>query len=174
MALYALTTIGPDRPSILARLSGAMDALGCNLEDLSATILRGHGALMMIIKVPPEIGEERLAREARAALAGSPVSVHLERCVEEAAQPTPTPTHVLSVYGADRPGIVHRITSLLAQMGVNITDIDSRIVGRTDRPIYAMLVEVELPAGVEAETLRESLTALGRQLQVDVSLRQVD
>ena len=37
------------------------------------------------------------------------------------------PTHVVSVYGADHPGIVHGIAALLAGQGVNITDLNASI-----------------------------------------------
>lgn len=174
MALFALTTFGPDRPGTMARLSQAVAGIGGNFEDVSATILRGHGALMMIVNTPATVDAAALEAAARSALAGTDVSVNVQKCVSPGDQPAPVPTHVLSVYGADRPGIVHQMTTLLSGKGINITDLDSRIVGRADRPIYAMLIEMDLPATVDVDALRSELADLGRALQVDVSLRDVD
>lgn len=174
MGLFALTTFGPDRPGTLARISKLLDERGCNIEDVSATILRGHGATMMILRAPESDTAATLEAAARGVVADTDVAVNVQPCVAAAAGPAPTPTHVLSVYGADRTGIVHRLTTLLAERSINLTDFDSRVVGRADRPIYAMLVEMELPAGHDVEALKDELKTLGKDLDVDVSLREVD
>ncbi len=173
MGLHALTCFGPDRTGLMAKLAEAITGLGCNVDDVSATILRGHGACMMIVQTPAEVGAGGLEEAAKAVLAGSGMAVNVQPCVAE-LRPAAAPTHVLSVYGADRPGIVHRLTTLLAGRGINITDLDSRIVGRSDRPIYAMLMEMELPPATDVVALRADLAALAKDLQVDASLRDVD
>jgi len=174
MALFAVTTFGPDRPKTLAMVAGAVAQVGGNLEDVSATILRGHGALMLIVRLPEGTGQAALEGEVRSALDGTGVSVHVERCMNEIQGPAPTPSHVLSVYGADRPGIVHQVADLLGRHGANITDLDSRLVGRADRPVYAMLIELVMPDGARVEALKADLAALGKTLGVDVSLRTAD
>ena len=86
----------------------------------------------------------------------------------------PVSTHVLSVYGADKPGIVFKVAQVLSKHAVNMLDLDTRLVGRAGRPIYAMLLEVQLPDGLAEQQLREDLDALGRELLVDISLRPIE
>jgi len=81
---------------------------------------------------------------------------------------------VLSVYGADKPGIVFKVAELLSKRAVNMLDLDTRLVGRAGRPIYAMLLEVQVPDGLTETQLREDLDALGRDLLVDISLRPIE
>src|SRR5262249_52952857 len=157
-----------------AAMSRVLVDRGCNIEDVSATILRGHGAVMMIVQAPASEDAATLDQAARSVLGGTGVSVNVQPCVVPADGAVgPAPTHVLSVYGTDRPGIVHRLTALLAERGVNITDLDSRLVGRPDRPIYAMLLEMQIPPEVDVPALKATLNALGKELSVDISLREV-
>src|SRR3954465_34967 len=66
MAHYAVSAVGADRPGIVAAVTGAFLEHGCNLEDTSMTILRGHFAMMLVVAAPD--GLERTALES--ALAG--------------------------------------------------------------------------------------------------------
>jgi len=71
----------------------------------------------------------------------------------------------LTVYGADRPGIVHAVTRLLGERGVNITDMDTRVAGTPDAPLYVMLLE----ASSEGLDLTADLNTLRRELGVDIT-----
>ena len=58
---------------------------------------------------------------------------------DEVPAAAPGEPWTVSVYGADQPGIVHRMTTLLADAGVNIADLTTRVIGDPDRPVYAMV-----------------------------------
>ncbi len=49
------------------------------------------------------------------------------------------PSHVITVYGADHPGIVHAVSAALAERGVNITGLETRLAGADDSPLYVMI-----------------------------------
>lgn len=53
--LLALTVIGSDRPGIVAGVAKVLYELGCNLEDATSTILRGHFSMMLVIRAPRDI-----------------------------------------------------------------------------------------------------------------------
>jgi glycine cleavage system transcriptional repressor len=74
------------------------------------------------------------------------------------------------VYGSDRPGIVHRVASLLADNGVNIVDLSTRVIGDADRPVYAMILEVTFPAAADPAALQARLVDLASNLGVECSL----
>lgn len=170
MAHYAVTAIGADRPGIVAALTGALRGLGGNLEDVSSTILRGHFAMMLVVDVPGEAAEVRATLEEAAGPLG--VQVHVAD-VEAGAPERPRATHTLTAYGADRPGIVAALTALLAERGVNVTDLSSR---RTSgpAPIYAMIAEVAVPSAVDVPELDAAIRAEALELGVDVSFRPVE
>lgn len=170
---YAVTAIGRDRPGIVAAISGALHELGGNLEDSHMSILRGHFAVMLIVRVPGDAAEDELATSLGAVRDELGLeALTLER-VDELADPRPQPTHVLSVYGADRQGIVAGVTAGLAGLGVNITDLSTRLAGAEESPIYAMLVEVDLGDVAPADAKRAVAAAAGPG-ELEVSLRELD
>ena len=52
MSHVAVTAVGADRPGIVAGVTKVLFDQGCNLEDTSMTILRGHFAMMLVVDVP--------------------------------------------------------------------------------------------------------------------------
>ncbi|HEX2031424.1 MAG TPA: ACT domain-containing protein [Actinomycetota bacterium] len=170
MAHYAVTAIGADRPGIVAALTGALQDLGGNLEDVSSTILRGHFAMMLVVDAPGDPDEVRASLERAAADVG--VRVHVAD-VEAGAPERPRATHVLTAYGSDRPGIVATLAGLFSERGVNITDLSCRRTAGPE-PIYAIIAEVAVPESVPAEDLHGAVLSAARDLGVDARLEPVE
>jgi glycine cleavage system transcriptional repressor len=170
----AVTAFGADRPGIVAAVTEVFVERRCNLEDTSMTILRGHFAMMLVVDTPVGLTPGELER----ALAGAAEELDLIVAVRALDDDVPVSPEgaawTVSVYGADRPGIVHRVSSLLAREQVNIVDLTTRVIGDPARPAYAMLLEVTVPPGLEVERLREALTDLTRELGVECSLHASD
>jgi len=170
VAHFAVLAVGADRPGIVAAVTGVFVAHGCNLEDTSMTILRGHFAMMLVVDAPPGVtaGELEDALSGPAAAFDLVVSV---RPIDEAVPSSPPGERwTVSVYGTDRPGIVHRLSSLLAAHEVNIVDLDTRVIGDPTRPVYAMLLDVTVPPGVEPAALGAELRAAAAELGVECSM----
>lgn len=166
-----VTAVGEDRPGIVAALTGALLDLGGNLADARAALMRGSFAVMLAVAVPEPLGvadvEERLA----------PVARHLGLGLQVAPAAAPAARTararaVVSVYGADRPGIVHGIAQELAGQGANVVDLSARLVG--DPPIYVLGIEVELPEGVDAGALRARLEPVAAGHGVELTLDDED
>jgi glycine cleavage system transcriptional repressor len=143
----AVSAIGADRPGIVAAVTQVLVERGCNLEDASMSILRGHFAMMLIVAAPDGSDPEALEHEISAATAMLGLVV-VVRSIDDGS-------HVLvegeqwtvSLYGADRPGIVHRVSAALAEAGANITDLTTRVIGDAASPVYAMFLDVTVPPG---------------------------
>ena len=172
MPEFAVTAIGRDQPGIVAALSRALLEMDGNIEDSQMSILRGHFAVMLIVKLPDPLGE----RELEASLGQVRQELDLEAIavnrVDDLGVPGARPSHVITVYGADHPGIVHSVTAALAERGVNITDLETRVTGG-DEPLYAMIMEVAL-GEAEAAGIEEALREVAGREQVEVSLRPID
>jgi glycine cleavage system transcriptional repressor len=78
--------------------------------------------------------------------------------------------YVLTLHGADRPGIVAAIAELLADAGCNITELTTRLTGT----LYVLVCEVDLPQAVDVGDLGTRLDALGEQLGVHVALHAAE
>jgi glycine cleavage system transcriptional repressor len=137
------------------------------------TILRGQFAMMLVVDAPAGVG----AGDLEAALSGPAAELDLVVTVRPAPQPSgPTAatdvaaSWTVSVYGADHPGIVHGIASLLAERSVNIVDLSTRMVGPAESPVYAMVLEVTLPPGANPHDLEGDLAAKAAELGVTCRL----
>lgn len=171
----ALTAVGRDRPGIVAEVARVLYEHGGNLEDSSMTILGGEFAMILIVSVPGEGSVEPLRRDLAEVAEALHLSLGLRHLPQEPPG-TPPPAgapYLLSVYGADRPGIVYRVARLLADESVNITDVNTRVVGE-EESLYIMVLEVEVPAEVEPRVLSRKLRELGEELAVEVTMRPLE
>jgi glycine cleavage system transcriptional repressor len=167
MSHYAVTAVGADRPGIVAAVTGVLVDHDCNLEDTSMSILRGHFSMMLVVSGPGGLDARALESALGSAVDDLVVSV---RAIGDDVPHSPEgETWNLAVYGADRPGIVHRVTTLLAERGVNVVDLTTRVLGGDDRPVYAMILDVTLPEGIEGDRLGEELRAVTAELGVECS-----
>ncbi len=176
MSEYAVTAIGRDRPGIVAALAEVLLASRANIEDSRMTILRGHLAMTLVVAVPDEIDPEGLSRDLEAVRGRLALeSLSLSPVAELEAGPSSTPSHIVSVYGVDHPGIVHAVSSALAERGWNITDLATRLVGE-DRPdpLYTMILEVAVPEGTAAEEIDRALRPVAEAEGVEVTARPLE
>jgi glycine cleavage system transcriptional repressor len=164
-----ITAVGVDRPGIVAALTGALLPIGANLEDCRAALLRGSFAMVMAVQVPSGVDREA----ARAALAPVAGEMGLEVWVGETAgdiRPAEGERCVVSVYGADHPGIVHAVSRALADADVNILDLSSRVVG--DPPVYVLGLEVRLPRGLSVQALESRLRPAADAQHVELHIER--
>lgn len=174
MPHFAVSAIGRDRPGIVAAISRVLLEVEGNIEDSQMSILRGHFAVMLIVSVPGGVSREDLDGR----LAGVREELELEAVavnpVDDLHGPEAAATHVLTVYGSDHPGIVHTVCSALAERGVNVTDLQTRLTGEPEKPLYVMLMEIAVGERTDPDELRAALGEVGRGARVDVSLRELE
>jgi glycine cleavage system transcriptional repressor len=169
----AVTAVGADRPGIASAVAKILFEHGGNIEDSRMAILGGHFAMMLIVDLPADPAPAALE------LALGPVAAALDlivavRPVDEAsAEGAGGTTYVVTVYGADKPGIVYRVTETLASHRVNVTDLATRVVPG-DQPVYVMILEATVPAAADAAIVEADLKALSAELSVDVSFHPLD
>jgi len=177
---FALSAIGRDRPGIVAAVTGVLLGHGANLEDSQMTILRGHFTMTLVVALPNGADAERLRADLEAAARDLGLEAIALAQVAEAdpAAASSEPSHIVTVYGTDHPGIVNSVAEALAAADVNITDLNTRLVGDDDAgagdDLYAMMVEVALPPGLSAGALETLLEAIKRDQGVEVSVRELE
>lgn len=169
MSELAVTAIGADRPGIIARVSGVLLEHGGNIEDTAMTVLGGHFAMMLLVRCDAD--PTRVEQDIVAATADLGLVVTVRR-VGPGSTSAPA-THVLSVYGSDRPGIVHGVTRVLADAGVNVTDVTTRVLGG-EGPVYAMLLEIALPDGLDPAALTERVRAQVEDVEISIHALDVE
>ena len=169
-----VAAVGRDRPGIVDRISGAIFQAGCNLEDSRMAILGGEFALVALVS-----GPEKRLEEVRSAVAK--LSGELELVVQfKSTRPEPPGPgreeripYQLTAVSMDHPGIVHRITHLLAEHGVNVANLETRLAHApvSGTPIFSLELEAQVPGELPMARLREALKALSDSENIDLDLR---
>lgn len=176
--IWILTAMGKDQPGIVANVTKLLFELGCNLDDSAMTRLAGEFAIMVIFSVPASLSDERLRRATLPMAKRFKLVVQLKPLTLAETKPrTPAASYVISIYGADRPGIVYHVSALLAKERINITDVSTHRTGGTRRgarSLYLLLLEVELPPRLSIGRLTTRLQELAKHSGYQVSIRPVE
>lgn len=159
-----LTLVGEDRPGIVAAVTQALYEGGANLGETSMARLGGNFTVMMMVQHEGDTEAlralvEPVARDLGLRLHLDPIQAHLHQ--------HHIPDVRISVFGADRAGIVAQVTTALARVGFNILDLQSDVGGRQDAPFYVLHIEGQASDGVEAiEQALAPLRAGGVEVEV--------
>ena len=165
---YAITVIGHDRPGIIAEVTTVLADLGLNLSDSTMTLLRGHFAMTLICA--GDVQAAAVEGALRPLTVGGSLKVSVREVAAESAPAPRGGSHVLSLHGADRLGIVAAVTRVLAGEGGNITDLTTRLASG----LYVLLAEVDLPPSADLAAINARLRGVANELGVEVSLRSAD
>ena len=174
-AHFAVTIISKDRPGIVADTTEVLYRLGCNIEDSSCTMLGGDFAMILIVTHDKPFPKTRLADEFRSLQERTGLTVQLRTLHEdEFRHPREEGELCLfSVYGSDKPGIVYRVTRTLADHKVNITDLNTRLIGTKEEPVYVLMLEAILPPGMTVAEISSLLEPHRQELQVEIGVRAI-
>jgi len=165
---YMLTLVGRDRPGIVAHVTQALYQGGCNLGEASMMRLGVSFTIMMMVAF--EGSAKALQNLVQTEADSLDLHVHID-VVEGGLHRHIEPDVRISVYGADRAGIVAHVTGALSEAGLDILDLDSDVGGTEQAPIYIMHIEGRALEGIEA--LRSALEIVKAE-GVDAQLMPID
>jgi glycine cleavage system transcriptional repressor len=166
--IIAVTVLGDDRPGIVADVTAALGDLQGNLEDSTMTLLRGHFAMVVLVRTDADAASVEAALNPLTADGSLVVNA---RVLAESSTATPAgPAYSLRVHGADRPGIVATVTQIVARHGANIVDLGTRLGGT----LYVLTAELQVPDEHAAVALERDLAGAAAELGVEVHLSPVD
>jgi len=161
-----LTLVGKDRPGIVAQVTEALFQGGCNLGEASMIRLGGNFTIMLMVRN----GGEGLAALIEPVAERLGLRFHVDPIHGELHQHT-APNYQIRVVGADRTGIVARVSGALTRAGLNILELESDVVGNEQEPVYIMTIQ-----GAADATLEELEAALaGLDLQgMEVNIAPIE
>ena len=165
---YMLTLVGKDRPGIVAHVTAALYEGGANLGETSMMRLGGYFTIMMMEQFS---GNTHALQDLVGGVAESlDLQLHIDH-IEARLHDHRIPDVRITVYGADRAGIVAKVTGVLAEAGLDILELDSDVAGTDAEPIYIMSIEGHAAEGVPA---LESALDIVRAEGIDASLQPID
>jgi len=163
-----VTLVGKDRPGIVAHVTNALYEEGCNLGETSMLRLGGNFTIMMMVNYQ---GNKHALEQLLLTVAQSlDLHLHVDKIVGELHHHL-LPDMRITVSGADRAGIVAKVTTALNEVGFNILDLESDVAGSEDKPIYIMHIEGSSAEGMEAVAAALDVV---RQDGIDVILNPIE
>jgi glycine cleavage system transcriptional repressor len=169
--------IGRDRPGIVANVSQVLYQSRCNIEELSQTVIRGQFAMILIASMVNEGTVGELKNDMEALGQDLDLDIHLKEIREEDLTPFQageTEPFVLTVRGEDRPGLVYGITEILAERGINVTNLGAQIALLSRKTEYIQVFEVDIPKSLDYGLIQEKLRQRGKEIGVSVDLQHRD
>lgn len=166
-----LTLIGADRPGLVRLVANRATAFGANWLESRMASLAGRFAGVVHLTVP----QDRVAEleESLQTLRSEGLQIIVERG-SDVALPVGQRVH-LDLVGHDHPGIVDRITWVLAQHGVTIEGLatDCEPAPMSGVPLFRASAELGVPEAADLDVLTEDLEAIAHELMVDLSWETV-
>lgn len=168
---YLLAIQGHNRTGIVAQVTGLLYRYGVNITDSSMTTLRSEFTMMMVTEVPNTVDLPQFEQDLDT-LNSQSLSVFfrpLASAEAEQGDNASTPNHSLSVLGRDQTGMIFRFSEVLAQQGVNITDVHTRLLDGKAPALYAMILELYVPDTTAVSEVGTAIRTVAQTLGVDAN-----
>ncbi|WP_299227630.1 ACT domain-containing protein [Sulfurihydrogenibium sp.] len=166
---FIIVAIGEDKPGIVAKVTEILFKNGFNIEDSSMTRLNNEFTIMLIVKGDKSL--EHLKQEF-SQLEKEGLTIIIKEVSENVINKPrkKLPIFNIAVYGSDKPGIVYKVSKLLADKGINISDLRTEKVNS----LYIMFIESEFPEEVDILEFNREIEKLKQELDVDIEIENVE
>lgn len=166
---YMLTLVGKDRSGIVSHVTNALYEGGCNLGEASMMRLGGNFTIMLMVNFD---GGQKALHDLISTVAESmDLRLHVD-AIDAMLHQHVIPEIRISVYGADKSGIVAKVTQALEEVGFNILDLESDVAGTAAKPIYIMHIEGTATGGFEA--VESALEIMSSEEGIDTKFEQIE
>ncbi len=144
-----LSILGRDRPGIVAAVARVLFEQGCNIENVSQTMLQSEFAGIFIVSLPHGLAPKP-ARALSSACRCWVCTCTPRRASRRGARAAkPSEPFVITTRGPDRKGLVADVTQVIARYGVNITNLQAVFKGGEDPGDNIMIYEVDVPLAID-------------------------
>ena len=163
---YVISVIGEDRVGIVSKVTQFLFEKGFNIIDIEQTVIHSQFTMVLLIQLLHvrfqlsrlRTGLSLLAKELSMNITITPLHEFKGLRLAETKKP-----YVLTILGADRPGIVAAFSSTLAKHHCNIERI--KMIARGE--LLAMEMWIDLRKA-NFNLLRTDLTAVAKKIRMDV------
>lgn len=168
-----LSVLGSDQSGILSDLSQTVMECGCSVEDSRMTVLGDEFAMVMLIsgkwnaiaKLETALGSLSQKRD---------LNIQHKR-TEARKVSTDTLPYGVDVAALDQPGLVHQIANFFSSRKINVEELVTNryAAPHTGSPMFAIRMNIAVPADVQLATLREEFLEACDRMNVDAVLEPI-
>jgi glycine cleavage system regulatory protein len=166
-----LTIIAKDQPGIVKSVSEVLYHHGGSWTQSSMSSLAGQFAGILLASVPGERAdacvEELIALKSQ----GLQVIAHVG---SEKPADKKTREYILNLVGNDRVGIVHDITTILANHNVTVHELETLVesASMAGGELFKANAKLVVPADADIDILESELENMANELMVDITFHK--
>ncbi len=169
-----ISVAGLNISGIVAKVCRAVYDSRGNFEHSSMTLLENHFSLMVLVTLtdPDSYDDLTAACNRLEEEAGLKINIFPNDDKNSGFWPdASSPNYEIRAKGRDRMGIMYRAAHLLASMGINIVEMETKVVEAKDgTPLFSLRTAVVVPENIDNETLRKNLKVLAENNFETISL----
>lgn len=176
MKNFTISFLGRDCPGVVAAVSRTLGESGCNIMQLSQTILSGEFAAIYIVQAPDSLDPEALRRSLAVTLEAEnmDMSVLVRPATGSAwGKGEPCQPFVVTADGPDHPGEIAAMSRVFARHNVNIESLKA-VLGEGGSNHALFVFEVMVPDRVDLGRLRRELIKEGSMHNLRVGVQHRD
>ena len=162
-----LIAVGTDKVGLVEQISDFIQQYGGNIEDSKMAVLAGEFAFMVLISG----NVSRIAENKQSLAAETGLDVYIRRPGDAKKLHASRP-YRFAASCMDHPGVVHRLSTTLSDLGINIESMETKTYAAPDSgtPIFRMEATLSIPASVNISGLRATLDEIERRENIDIDL----
>ncbi|MCP4604043.1 MAG: hypothetical protein GY847_26560 [Proteobacteria bacterium] len=165
-----LSAIGPDRPGLVKEISSVIHESGANLEDSRMAILAGDFALIILCS-----GSQASIEQIQEKCILLEKKLKFQITFKQATSGITGKDYTLykfQVTGVDQPGIVHMVSTILADFEVNVVSLESRLTNAAfhGTSIFTLQAEIHVHEPSALARLSEALDKSCNELDLSYDL----
>lgn len=168
--LYVISAVAKDQPGLLFSLTRVLAELQINIVDVDARSVRGHFSMFLVVDLSTSSSDYAAMMEKLEPVGATfELGLHVEPYEGGRRNPNKR-MMILTVMGADRPGIVASVSGICAKNGVNIESI--KMIARGE--YIAMELAIDTFDMSDISMFRHILYRFSDESGLDVSLQNGD
>ena len=165
---YSLAFISPDKTGIVASVSKVLYDNGFNIDDSSSIYISGIFSMILVVSHTDELTVDEISLLFKDTGYDAQVNI-----IPENGTITDGESYSISVYGADKAGIVYKVTNFLAEQNINIIELQTKVVGKDTDKIYVMILEIIVPTNL-CDSWEMKLLAVVKEMNIDIKINKID
>lgn len=165
---YSLAFISPDKTGIVASVSKVLFENGFNIDDSSSIYISGIFSMILVVSHKNELTVNEISLLFKDT--GYEPQVNI---IPETDTAIVGEAYSVSVYGADKAGIVYKVTNFLAEQNINIIELQTKVVGKDSDEIYVMILEIIVPTDL-CDSWEQKLLSVAKEINIDIKINKID
>ncbi|MHA1378049.1 MAG: phosphoserine phosphatase SerB [Candidatus Helarchaeota archaeon] len=169
--LIVITAYGKDRPGLVKQITAILGANSINIVDIEARKMRGLFIIFMIVDLSMgSISKSELIEKYNFLSNEIDIFVNIEP-YKEGRRKVEKDLMYLTIIGKDRPGLISKLSNLMAEHGANIESI--KMISRGELIVMEMLIDIS-ELKIEPKIFRKHLQNLWEELGVSGIFQKED